>query len=132
MKILTILKAGIIASIYNVILLAIARAIFVYPETFAPFWYSSVVTLTFGGVVLAGIVYYFMASVWKKFPNRSVNRDYTVLALVLLVLSFIPDALLPYSPDADNAGATFVLVIVLMVLHIPPAWASIKYFAKGK
>ncbi|MDE2188228.1 MAG: hypothetical protein KGJ35_00660 [Patescibacteria group bacterium] len=119
----------VLAVIANVIALVIYRAILPAPATFSPFWYSSVIELTAAGVVAAGIVYYAMALIWRgKLPSRNVNRDYAWLSIILLVLSFVPDLLLPFSTDADNAGATWPVVAALMIMHVIPAVIAIVGF----
>ncbi len=126
-----ILLATVLSIVVNIIVLLIGRAAFPAPETFGPYTYNAVITLTAGGVIAAGIVYYLMASFWtKKFPQRNVNKDYSVLAYIMLVLSFIPDILLPFSAEADDAGATWPIVVVLCIMHVTAALICIKMFTK--
>jgi len=124
----------LISVIANVVLLFISRMIFSAPPTFSPFWWSAVIELTAAGVVAAGAVYYAMAYVWRRrLPSRSVDTDYVRLSIVLLILSFIPDVLMPFSHDADNQGATWPIVAALMVMHLAAAVIAIYGFGvQGK
>ena len=112
----------------NVIVLAIARMIFNAPATFSPFFYGSVIELTAAGVIAAAAVYVCMGLIFKK---RDRNKDFIWVSIVALVLSFIPDILLPFSSDADSAGATWPIVAALMLLHIIPAALVIIGFTRG-
>ncbi len=128
-RIIFVTLAAVVA---NVIALAVSKAFIGVPDTFSPFWYSSVVELTAGGAIAAGAVYYAIALIWKKkLPARSANTDYTWLAVALLVLSFIPDAYLPFSGDPDNRGATWPAVIALMAMHVIPAAIAVLGFVQA-
>ena len=126
--IIRVVYVTVISVLSNVMVLAIARAVFKAPNTFSPFFYGSVIELTAAGVIAAAAVYVCMGLIFKK---RDRNKDFIWVSIVALVLSFIPDILLPFSSDADNAGATWPIVAALMLLHVIPAAFVIMGFTRG-
>ena len=87
---------------------AVARQAFAVSPQFEPFQ-GTVGPYTAGGVVLAGIAY---ALVRRFF--RDADRVYVRLAIVALVLSWVPDIALLV---IDEPGATVAAVASLMVMH---------------
>ncbi len=87
---------------------AFARQTFSVSPDFPPFQ-GSVAPYTAGGLVLAGVVY----AVLRRFV-RNANRAYIRLAIVALVLSWIPDVALLF---INEPGATVPAVASLMVMH---------------
>jgi uncharacterized protein DUF6069 len=87
---------------------AFARQAFAVSPDFPPFQ-GSVAPYTAGGVVLAGIAY----AVLRRFV-RDADRVYVRLAIVALLLSFIPDIALLF---INEPGATVPAVASLMVMH---------------
>jgi hypothetical protein len=77
--------------------------------------------LTFFTTVLVTLaVLVFGIVIWKA--NTPI-RTYRRIAVVALVLSFIPDLFLP---GQDFPGATWTAAIVLMVMHVA-AWLPVHY-----
>ena len=87
---------------------ALARQAFAVSPQFEPFQ-GTVGPYTAGGVVLAGIAY---ALVRRLF--RDADRVYVRLAIVALVLSWVPDVALLV---INEPGATVSAVASLMVMH---------------
>jgi hypothetical protein len=87
---------------------AFARQAFAVSPDFPPFQ-GSVEPYTAGGIVLAGLVY----GVLRHFVSDA-NRVYLRLAIVALVLSWIPDVALLF---INEPGATVPAVVSLMVMH---------------
>ena len=121
-----IFVAAILSVLANDILLAIVRPIANAPETFSPFKYDAVTELTFLGVLAAGFVY---ISIIRFYPI-AYKKIFIWISIVALLLSFIPDIMLPYSPDADNQGATTFIVIILMLMHVLTAGIVIWMFTR--
>lgn len=94
---------------------ALARWLAV-PETFLPFTRQAVVFWTTVGVTAAAVAFALVAR-WAAEPARVYRR----LAAVALVVSWVPDALLPGSPRFPEA--TWALAAGLGGLHVPPAVA---------
>jgi hypothetical protein len=87
---------------------AVARQAFAVSPDFEPFQ-GTVAPYTAGGVILAGIAY---AVVRPTFRNP--DRLYLRLAIVALVLSWIPDVALLV---INEPGATVPAVASLMLIH---------------
>ena len=87
---------------------AFARQAFAVSPDFPPFQ-GTVAPYTAGGLVLAGIAY----AVVRRF-FRDADRVYIRLAIVALVLSWIPDVALLF---INEPGATVAAVASLMVMH---------------
>ena len=87
---------------------AFARQTFVVSPDFEPFQ-GTVAPYTTGGVILAGVVF----AVLRRFV-RDADRVYVRLAIIAVVLSWIPDVALLVIHDP---GATVPAVASLMVMH---------------
>jgi hypothetical protein len=87
---------------------AFARQAFAVSPEFEPFQ-GTVAPYTAGALVLAGIAY----AVVKRF-FRDADRVYVRLAIVALLLSWIPDVALLV---INEPGATVPAVASLMVMH---------------
>ena len=121
-----VIVAAILSVIINVIVLAIIRPITQAPSSFSPFEYGSVIELTFLGVLAAGFVYVGI----QRFYPQSYKKIFTWVAFISLIISCIPDILLPYSTDADNQGATPFIVIILILMHILTAGIVVWIFTE--
>ena len=100
--------ALIIAVPLDLAIEAFARQAFAVSPDFPPFQ-GSVAPYTAGGVVLAGVAF----GVLRRFV-RGAARVYVRLAIVALVLSWIPDVALLF---INEPGATVPAVASLMVMH---------------
>ena len=87
---------------------AIARQAFAVSPEFEPFQ-GTVAPYTAGAVILAGATF----AVVRRF-SRNAGRTYVRLALLVLVLSWIPDVALLAIHDP---GATVPAVASLMLMH---------------
>lgn len=87
---------------------AFARQAFAVSSEFPPFQ-GSVAPYTAGGIILAGVLY----AVLRRFV-RDADRVYVRLAIVTLVLSWIPDVALLF---INEPGATVPAVASLMLMH---------------
>ncbi|MFN3285111.1 MAG: hypothetical protein ACK45F_02400 [bacterium] len=93
------------------------------PETFLPFTRPAVLLWTTVGVTGAAVAFVLVAR-WSREPVRSYRR----LAALALLLSWVPNALLPGSPRFPEA--TWQLAAGLALLHVPPALLSVLLFPK--
>ena len=50
--------------------------------------------------------------------SKSPNRNFTIAAVIVLLLSFIPDLALAYVSEGPLGGATTGAIIVLMFMHV--------------
>jgi hypothetical protein len=80
-----------------------------------------VIMFTVFGIVGATLVYWLLARFTK-----SPDRIFTTIALIVLLLSFIPNILTGLNPQsAPFPGVTWAGIITLMIMHLPPALLSI-------
>lgn len=92
----------------NAAVLWIALAADIAPG-FSPLSWPPVLLLTIVGAAGGTVVYWLVAR-----RSERPARQFTVIAAIVLVLSFIPDVvLLPGTPDATTAG-----IVVLMLMHV--------------
>ncbi len=85
-------------------------------QRFQPLNYTSVIVLTSVGLLGATVVYWLLVQ-WKRDPDRY----FAWIAIIVLVVSFIPDVGLLYvDPQATIAG-----VVVLMAMHAIAAGVAI-------
>ena len=100
--------AAAIATIGELAIQEFGRSVLAVPPDFEPY-HGTVAPYTIGGVVLAGIAYWLVV----RF-TRNALRNYVILSLIALVLSWIPDVLLYVWRDP---GATTPAIASLMVMH---------------
>jgi len=108
------------ATMANLIVRAIAFALLPLSATFAPLAWQSVILFTVVGVALACGVY----ALVRRFSRRAV-RVYTLIAVIALLISLIPDVLILSNPVAFEADTTMPEVAVMMVCHAVAAIVSI-------
>jgi len=90
------------------------------PE-FVPLKWSALIVFT-AVLVSAGVLVFAAVSRWVANPVRFYRR----LALGALVVSMIPDLLLPGS----GPGATWPAAIVLMVMHVAAWWPTVAILTR--
>ena len=105
--------ATLTAVVANVLVMLAARAVLDIPEEFMQLTAPNVIGLTVIGGALATGAY---AIVAKR--SERPRRTYIRVALIALLVSFLPDLALAYS---DMPGVTWTGVAVLMVLHVVAA-----------
>jgi Family of unknown function (DUF6069) len=101
---------------------AFARQAFAVSPDFEPFQ-GTIAPYSAGGVVLAGVVF----AVLRRFVHNA-DRVYVRVAIVALVLSWIPDAALLVIHDP---GATVPVVASLMVMHAATAAVVVTLLVRG-
>lgn len=106
--------AIVLAIAANFILWRLALAVLDIPAEFMPLNSPSPVFLTFGGMLGAVIAF----AVIGRLARRPV-RTFNLVALVVLILSFLPDLGLLAS------GAPLPGVIVLMLMHVVAAGIAV-------
>lgn len=121
-----VVVAAILSVVLNIVVLAIVRPITQAPSTFSPFEYGSVIELTFLGVLAAGFVYLGI----QRFYPVIYKKIFIWIAVIALLVSLIPDIMLPFSTDLDNQGATPFIVIILMLMHVLTAGIVVWIFTR--
>jgi hypothetical protein len=106
------------AVIANLIIRTLGVAIFNVPESFLPLQVGSTVMFTVIGVLGAVITFAIIARV-----TRNPARVFRIVALVVLILSFIPDFFLLDNPMFP--GASVGAIATLMLEHVAAAAISV-------
>lgn len=123
-------KVTILSVIGNVILAILGRMISHTPDTFGPYMYVPVIGLTVGGVFAAAVVYYVMRL--KYTDALKANKHFLIISWIVLVLSFVPDIFIPWSPDTDLVGWTYVVIANLMLMHVVAGGLVMYSFTRKK
>ena len=108
------------ATMANLIVRAIAFALLPLSPEFPPLAWQSVILFTVVGVALASGVY----ALVRRFTRKAV-RVYTLIAVIALCISLIPDVLILRDPAAFGPGTTIPEVWLMMVFHGVAACVSI-------
>jgi hypothetical protein len=114
--------AIVLALIANFILWRLALAVLDIPAEFMPLNSPSPVFLTFAGMLGAVIAFAVVGRLSKR-PVRTFN----LVALVVLILSFLPDVGLL---AVGAPGATLPGVLVLMLMHVVAAGIAVWVLGK--
>lgn len=110
----------LLSLIANAVFLFVVRASGVVP-VFRPLSYGSVLFLTAMGAIGATLAYAILARL-----ASDPDRTFQILALVFLVLSFVPDfTLAPTFPGSTTAG-----IVVLMLMHVVVAVIAVGLFTR--
>lgn len=125
----TVIKVLIIALVGNVVLNYLGKLISNPPDTFGPYMYSNVIGLTVAGIIAAAVVYALM----RRFiaDTAKANKQFFILSIVVLIVSFYPDIALPWSTDPDQVGWTYGIMANLMLMHVVAAVPVLYYFKRS-
>jgi uncharacterized membrane protein YozB (DUF420 family) len=90
---------------------------------------SAITLFTLGGVVGATAVY----AIMRRFMDAP-DRAYIIVAALVLILSFIPDAMIVGETTGTFGGATWPSALLLMFLHVTTAlicvWALTRLWGR--
>jgi len=114
------LTAAVLAAVVNVIIGFVAAPVVDAPAQLAPMQPVSIAVSTIAGVLLATVVFAFI----NRFSSRPA-RLFTIVALVLLVLSYSNPIVIMGSDSPRFAGMTWPIAFVAMVMHTVAAAFSI-------
>lgn len=117
------LAAAVAAVIGNFIVATVFKAISDIPAEFQPFVFLRYLLFTVIGVIGAAVVYWILGRL-----NGDPVKRFNIIALIVLVLSFIPDILMLSSDFMP--GATMAGVMALMLMHVVTAVACIVLFPR--
>lgn len=104
-----------LAVVVNVVIRTVAVSVFGIGEGFLPLGVGPTVFFTVGGMVGAVVVFGLILRFARR-PTRLFRR----VALVVLVISLVPDVLMLFS--GSMPGVTVAGVVTLMVEHVA-SWA---------
>ena len=124
----TVALVALASTLINIALTYVGRMISSPPTAFGPYMYSSVIILTVVGVVAAGVVYIAMRKYFADVARA--NYLFLILSAIVLVVSFYPDVMLPYSTDSDQVGWTYGIMANLILMHVVAAVLVMYYFVR--
>lgn len=115
------LLAGNGATIANLLVAAVASALFPVPPAFRPFMVLPILAASLGGALAAAGIYGLM----ERF-TRNPQRSLLLAALAALLISFLLPARLiePASPSSPGVGLEILFTLILM--HINVAGLSVR------
>lgn len=119
------LVATIGSVLVNLILLFMLRPLTGVPATFLTLSPGPVIMWSVLGAVGATVTF----ALLRRF-SRKPRRNFTLIALIVLILSFIPDVLIHGATSGMFAGATWRAVILLMTMHVAEAFIILWVFLK--
>jgi hypothetical protein len=113
--------AGIGATIVNLLVAAVASAIFPIPTTFRPFMPLPILAACLGGSLGVAGLYGLLER-----TSRNPKKALTMMAPVVLLVSFILPIQLhePSSPGKPGVGLEILSALILM--HIIVVWLSVR------
>ena len=123
--IVTTLIGGVLTVIANYILLIVGKPFTGVPETFMTLSAGPVIAWSVFGTIGAGITF-MLAQKYSQSPNKT----FTTIAIVVLILSFIPDVLIHGMETGPFAGATWSAVVLLMLMHVVAAGILVPVLTK--
>ena len=112
--------AAVLATVANVVLRALAIAVFDIPDDFEHLALRAVIVSTVAGVLAAGVVYAIVARV-----SRTPDRTFTIVALVALALSLIAPLTVGLEDPPEYPGTDAASVGTLMAMHVVAAAIAI-------
>lgn len=115
------LLAGTGAGLVNLLLAAIASAIFPVPPTFRPFMAWPILAACLGGSLGVAGLYGLM----DRFTRKS-QRSMLFATLTALLISFILPAQLLDPESSNSPGVGLEIVLTLFLMHTIVAWLSIR------
>lgn len=116
------LLAALLATVANAGIRTVAVTLFDVAPDLRPFTWPQFVLFTLLGVAGATLVYAFVSSRFTN-PNRTFRR----LAVIVLLVSFIPDVALLVTQVVP--GITVAAFVALSLMHITTAILSIRLLA---
>jgi hypothetical protein len=96
----------------------IAFAVLTLPAAFPPLGWSPLILFTTVFVTMAVLVF---AVVARRTADPA--STYRKVALTALIVSLVPDLLLPLD---GTSGSTWPAVVVLMVMHVAAWWPTVR------
>jgi hypothetical protein len=124
-RLLGTILAAFVSAALNLILLFIGKPLVGLTGPFTPLSAGPVIGWSVIGAVGAGIVY----AVIRRY-SHTPKQMFTMVAAVVLVVSFIPDILVKQSISGPFAGATWSAVLLLMIMHVVVALVVLSIFRK--
>lgn len=105
--------SAVVSALANVVFGLVTRPFIDTPDSFAPLTVAAIILWSFIGAFGAIGVY---ALVRKL--SSSPQRIFMIIAVIVLLASFIPDLVLVNVSEGPWGGASIGAIIVLMLMHV--------------
>jgi hypothetical protein len=112
--------AAVAATVANVLVRAIAIAVFDIPDAFEHLALRAVVVSTVLSMIAAGLVYWIAARV-----SENPDRTFTIVAVIALILSLVAPLSVGLEDPPEYPGTDAASVGTLMVMHVVAAIIAI-------
>jgi hypothetical protein len=119
--------AAVAAVVANVLLRAVAIALFDIPDAFEHLALRAVIVSTLVGVIAAALVF----AVISRFARDPV-RTFTIVAVVALVLSLVAPLSVGLQDPPEYPGTDAASVGTLMLMHVTTAAIVVAVFSRGR
>jgi len=112
--------AAVAATVANVLLRAIAIAVFDIPDAFEHLALRAVILSTVLAMIAAGLLYWIIARL-----SGNPDRTFTIVALIALVLSLVAPLTVGLEEPPEYPGTDAASVGTLMAMHVVAAVIAI-------
>jgi glucose dehydrogenase len=119
--------AAVAAVVANVLLRALAVAVFDIPDEFEHLAPRAVIVSTLAGVVAAGLVFAVIARV-----GSNPDRTFTIVAVVALVLSLGAPLSVGLEDPPEYPGTDAASIGTMMAMHVVAAAIAIATLTRGR
>ena len=107
------LTASVLSAIANLALMLVTKPLLSVAQTFGPLTAGPIVAWSFIGT-FGAVGVYALIKKWSASPKRVFN----IVAVIVLLLSFIPDVAVVNVAEGPMAGGTMAAAFVLMGMHV--------------
>lgn len=107
------LIASVVSAIANLLLMLVTKPFLAVPDSFGPLAVPPIILWSVIGAFGAIGVY----ALVRKFSSDP-HKVFLIIAMVVLVLSFVPDVLLINVTQGVFGGAGWGAIIVLIIMHV--------------
>jgi peptidoglycan/LPS O-acetylase OafA/YrhL len=119
--------AAIVAVVANVLLRALAVAVFDIPDEFEHLAVRAVIVSTLAGVVAAGLVYALIAR-----RARNPDRTFAIVAIVALALSLLAPLSVGLEDPPEYPGTDARSIGTMMAMHVVAAAIAIATLTRRR
>ena len=118
--------AAAAAVVANLLLRAIAVAVFDIPDEFEHLALRAVIVSTLVGVIAAGLVYALIAR-----SAKDPNRTFTIVAVIALLVSLLAPLMVGLEDPPEYPGTDAGSVGTMMAMHVVAAAITIAALTRG-
>ena len=107
------LAAAVLSAIANLALMLVTKPLLGISKTFGPLTPGPIIAWSFIGT-FGAVGVYALIKKWSASPGRVFN----IVAVIVLLLSFVPDVAVVNVAEGPMAGGTLGGAVVLMGMHV--------------